>query len=72
MSFVQLEPLMKTTSQRVGDCLKSARKMMNNKRKGRRAQGQVEQKAKLDSAIEIMSPYDAVQLPMAAEEAPPL
>ena len=32
---------------------------MNKKRKGRRAQGQMEQKAKLDSASEIASQYDA-------------
>ena len=35
--------------------------MINNNRKGRRAQGQMEQKAKLDSASEITSSYDAVQ-----------
>ena len=36
--------------------------MMNKKRKGRRAQGQMEQKAKLDSASVIASLYDAIQL----------
>ena len=36
--------------------------MMNKKRKGRRAQGQKEQTAKLDSASETTSQYDAVQL----------
>ena len=33
-----------------------------NKRKGHRAQGQMEQMAKVDSASEIMSLYDAVHL----------
>ena len=36
--------------------------MMNKKRKGRRAQGKMEQKAKLDSASETTSQYDAIQL----------
>ena len=37
-------------------------KMMNKKRTGRRAQDQREQKAKLDSASETTSQYDAIQL----------
>ena len=36
--------------------------MKNKKRKGRRAQGQMEQKAKLDSASETTPQYDAIQL----------
>ena len=51
--------------------------MINNKRKGCRAQGQVKQKAKLDCTSQIISQYDTVQLtpkgvvkPMAGEEAP--
>ena len=36
--------------------------MMNKKRKGRRAQCQMEQKAKLDSASETIFQYDAIQL----------
>ena len=36
--------------------------MMNINRKGCTAQGQMEQKAKLDSASEITFPYDAAQL----------
>ena len=35
---------------------------MNKKRKGRRAPGQMEPKAKLDSASETTSQYDATQL----------
>ena len=50
--------------------------MKNKKRKGRRAQGQKEQTAKVDSASETTPQYDAIQLkrvvqPMIAEEAPP-
>ena len=41
---------------------KPARKIMKNKRKGHTAQGQMKQKAKLDSASEITSPHDALQL----------
>ena len=36
--------------------------MKNKKRKGRRAQGQKEQTAKLDSASETAAQYDAIQL----------
>ena len=36
--------------------------MKNKKRKGRRAQSQTEQKAKLDSASELTSQYNAIQL----------
>ena len=36
--------------------------MKKKKRKGCRAQGKMEQKAKLDSASEITSQYDAIQL----------
>ena len=35
--------------------------MMNKKRKGHRAQGQMEQTARLDSASEITSQHDAIQ-----------
>ena len=36
--------------------------IVSKKSKGRRAQGQMEQRAKLDSTSEIRSQYDAIQL----------
>ena len=41
---------------------KPSRTMINNKRRGFKAQGQMEQKTKSDSASEITSPYDAIHL----------
>ena len=52
-----------SSCQRVGGGLKTRQKKnMKSTRKGCRAQGQREQTAKLDSALEIKSPNDSVKL----------
>ena len=50
------KPADNSFSQLVGDRLKARQKKKNSKRKGRRAEDQMGQKAKLESASEITSP----------------
>ena len=70
-------PTNNSSSHCVGGGLKICQKNDEQRKKFHGAQGQMEQRAKLDSASEIPSPYDAVQLDLkgnlestGAEEAP--